>query len=87
MALNSVDKFRNTATSPRPSSRAHDAIDFIEGRAHSGHADGVARDRDWRPQPTDVDEMLLKGILARMLALTGGFSVELPGIEPTVKKA
>ena len=28
-----------------------------------------------------------KGILARMLALTGGFSVELPGIEPTAKKA
>ena len=31
--------------------------------------------------------MLLERKLARILALTGGFSVELPGIEPAAKKA
>jgi hypothetical protein len=40
VALNSVDKFRNTATSPRVEHRAHDASDFIEGRAQ--------RSRRWR---------------------------------------
>jgi hypothetical protein len=30
---------------------------FIEG-AHSGHADGVARDRDWRLEPADTLKVL-----------------------------
>jgi hypothetical protein len=39
-ALNSVDNFRTTATTPRPGNTARDAIDVIDGRAQ--------RSRRWR---------------------------------------
>src|SRR5829696_2982297 len=47
-ALNSVDNFRTTATTPRPGNTARTTPSTSSTGAHSGHADGVAPDHDWR---------------------------------------